>query len=804
MKSQNRTTPRSPKAGADRPVRRKGVRPLFVIGFVIIAAALAWVFLRPAGDAGARIRRMWAGEGVRKPNVVLFTLDTTRADHIACYGYPKVKTPVLDGLARRGVLFEQAATATPLTLPSHCTIMTGMFPTYHGVRVNGNTALSDDQTTLAEVFEAQGYQTGAFIAAFVLDGRWGLKQGFQHYDDQFDLKKYKHLDLGEVQRPGNEVMDAALAWLDGRKDGPFFAWIHLYDPHVPYAPPEPYRSEYAGRGPAGLYDGEIAFMDEQIGRCVTWLAKNGRDKDTVILLVGDHGEALGSHGEGTHGFFVYDYALHVPFLVVAPFPELEGRRVASQVSTADVFPTLLDLAGVKPPLKAQGRSLLPAMFRPDRDPGRPAYSEAMAANIQFGWSELRSLRTPRYKYIDVTRAELYDLSRDPEEQVNVFGEYPEVARRMKEELERTVAETSAGAPTPQAANLDKDTLERLSALGYIGAPVSMKKASGSAGPLADPKDKLQVFNAVTRAGELILDQKYDNAIPLLESALREDPTIPQALLLVSTCYSETGRKEEAKAKLDVILKGDPESVQALISLASILMDEKKDEDVLALCKRTLSVDEKNGQAYTLMGDVYMGREAYLDALPYYEKAAEIQPKITRNRLNLAACLVGAKQYERAEKELKDVIGESPKFPLVHFNLGLLYEEQGRLEEARAAYAEEIAAFPKEYKARFNLGKIMYKLGDKAGSLSEFREVVSLAPNLAEGHLLLARGLLYEPDPPLEEIRAMVDRGLGLAEKPEVKALGYFLLADIYNRQHNPEKVNEALQKARAWQERSHS
>ena len=176
-------------------------------------------------------------------------MDTTRADHLACYGYPNIKTPNLDALAGRGVLFEQAATAAPLTLPAHCTIMTGMYPTYHGVRVNGNTALGDEQTTVAEVLSARGYQTGAFIGAFVLDGRWGLKQGFQHYDDQFDLKKYKHLDLGAIQKPGNQVMDAALAWLEEQKKGPFFAWIHLYDPHVPYAPPEPYFSEYGSRGP---------------------------------------------------------------------------------------------------------------------------------------------------------------------------------------------------------------------------------------------------------------------------------------------------------------------------------------------------------------------------------------------------------------------------------------------------------------------------------------------------------------------------------------------------------------------------
>lgn len=280
---------------------------------------------------------MWSRAGVDQPNVILITMDTTRADHLGCYGYAGAKTPRLDALAGRGVLFEQAAASSPLTLPAHCSILTGMYPTYHGVRINGNTALSEEQTTIAEVLAAKGYDCGAFIGAFVLDGRWGLKQGFEHYDDQFDLKKYKHIDLGAIQRPGNQVMDAALSWLEGRKDKPFFAWIHLYDPHTPYEPPEPYLSEFGPRGLTGLYDGEIAFMDEQIGRCVDWLERNGLNNKTILVLIGDHGEGLGSHGEGTHGYFIYDYAVHVPLIVVTPFKGLQGVRVSSQVRAVDVF-----------------------------------------------------------------------------------------------------------------------------------------------------------------------------------------------------------------------------------------------------------------------------------------------------------------------------------------------------------------------------------------------------------------------------------------------------------------------------------
>ncbi len=773
--------------------------PVFVVGVLGLAAAL-WLVFRPAGDAARRIAGFWSSEGVRKPNVILFTLDTTRADHLACYGYPNVRTPNLDALARRGVLFEHAASASPLTLPSHSTIMTGMYPTHHGVRVNGNTALGDEQTTLAEVFAGQGYETGAFIAAFVLDGRWGLKQGFAHYDDRFDLKKYKHIDLGAVQRPGNEIMDAALTWLDEKKGRPFFTWIHLYDPHMPYAPPEPYRTEYGARGPIGLYDGEIAFMDEQIGRCVAWLDKNGLDKSTVILLVGDHGEGLGSHGEGSHGYYIYDYATHVPLIISSPFAAIQGKRVASQVRTVDVFPTLLDMAGLSDPVKPEGKSLAPLLFHPEEESGEPAYSESMSPNLQFGWGALHSLRTLRYKYIDAPRPELYDVSTDPEESVNLLPQSQDIARKMKADLDRLMAESSVGAPAPQAANLDKETMERLTALGYVGGPVSSKKASAPGETLPDPKDKLLVFNAVTRAGELFVNNQYKEAAEGLEAALKNEPIIPQAMLVLATCYDELGRREEAKATLDALLKAEPESVQGLIVLANILLEEKKDDDVLALCKQALAVDERNNSALSLIGQVYMGRLQYAEALPYIERAVDVQPKVARDRLNLAACLVGLDQYERAETLLKGVISESPKFPLAHYNLGLLYEEQGKLDEARDEYTQEVTNYPAEFKAHFNRGKLLFKLGDRAGSLAEMRQVVKLAPKLAEGRLMLARGLLYEAVS-LDEVQSEVQAGLSLAETNELKALGYYLLADVYNRRHDPQKVAEALKNAEYYKSR---
>jgi len=757
--------------------------------------ALLWL-LRPSLDPGRAVRRLWAERGVEKPNVVLITLDTTRADHLGCYGYARGSTPNIDSLARGGVLFAQAASPAPLTLPAHSSIMTGIYPTYHGVRVNGSTALGQSQTTLAEVLSEKGYKTGAFIAAFVLDGRWGLNQGFQTYDDRFDLKKYKHIDLGSVQRPGNEVMDAALAWLESHKQDPFFAWIHLYDPHTPYEPPEPFLSEHGQRGLAGLYDGEIAFADSQVGRVLSWLRAHALDEKTIVVVLGDHGEGLGSHGEGTHGYFVYDYALHVPFVVKTPFGGLRGVRIDSQVSAIDVYPTILGLVGIDATERVHGRSLLPAMFHPRAEANAYAYAESMTPNLQFGWSALHCLRSSRYKLIQAPRPELYDLLADPGEMTNVYQRHQAVAREMTRELDRLMRETARDAPEPETADLDKETFERLAALGYVGV-AAPPRTSGASEALADPKDKLLIFAAVQQAGELIVKDQYPAAAELLEAALRDDPKMPQARLMLGGAYSELDRAEDAKAQFDLVLKDDPKSVQALIGVANLLMREGKTEDVIALCERTLSLDERNMQAYALLGEVYADRKKPAEALPYFEKAVEIQPKLTRNRLNLAGSLIEVRQYDRAEKILDEIVAESPRFPFAQFSRGLLYEEQDRLQEARRAYAAEVEAYPRHFKPRFNLGKVLFRLGDRAGSLEQMREVIRIAPNQPEAYLFLARGLLLERAA-IDEIQALVEKGLSLARASDTRALGFFLLADVYNRKHQPDKANEALRRADAY------
>jgi choline-sulfatase len=766
------------------------------ITFVLVAAG-AYIYLRhepSAASPRAAFERLLKKSGISKPNIVLITLDTTRADHLPIYGYTGVRTPQLERLARRGLVFEQCVTASPFTLPAHCTIMTGLYPTYHGVRINGNTALSEKHETMAKLLGSRGYDCGAFIGAFVLDGRWGLKQGFSEYNDDFDLNKYKQLDLGLVQKPSREVVDEAIDWLAKRRDRPFFAWLHLYDPHIPYDPPEPYRSEYGDRGPTGLYDGEIAAMDAQIGRFYDWLDENDLTDNTILVLVGDHGEGLGEHDESTHGYYIYDYVVHVPLLIVTPFAPLQNRRCPEQVRTVDLLPTVEEMAGIAPGKNLHGRSLLPLFYSESENEKRPAYSESMAPQLQYGWSPLYSLRQFPFKFIDAPRAEFYDLKNDPGENNNLrLRQFPK-AREYKKILDKLIADTGRNAPKTEAADLDQETMRRLATLGYVGSLTAPKAAAGGTN-LADPKDKIAIFEAVSKSTELTFNEKFTEAAALLEGILAKDPEVIQARLILANAYQKLQRNAEAKAQLDAVLKQDANHIQALVGMASILRNEGRYPDVISLCQKALAVDANSTQALELMGNAYMDRKEYGKALPALQKAAAVQAKMTQYQQNLAACFIFLRQYAQAEKILNDISRGFPKFPLVNFHLGLVAEEKDDLALAENGYRKEIECYPRSVPARFNLGKLLLKKGDFDGYMAEMNEVIKLAPDMAEGRLFLARGQLRDPAADLAAVQAGVEIGLKNTRAPELLALGWFLMADIFDRKHQPAKVRDALNKA---------
>ena len=373
---------------------------LGVVGLALTATACAG----EAPDFAAR-----RGEHVY--NALVVTVDTIRADRVGAYGFQDVETPVMDSLADEGILFEAAYGPTPLTLPSHTSLMTGTYPVHHGVRDNGGFVVPEDLETLAELFQSNGYRTGGFVSAYVLDARWGLDQGFDAYYDEFDVTGQRVVAMGGVQRPADEVIDEAIAWLDDG-EGPFFLWVHLYDPHAPYEPPEPYRSLYAGRP----YLGEIAFTDSQIGRLLEHVEERGERDRTFVALAGDHGESLGEHGEVQHGLFVYEGAIRVPLIFWTPFDAYRGVRRAEPVSLVDVAPTLLEMTGIPVPRRAHGASLV-SRFDPRTEvEAPPVYSESWYGRLHYGWSDLRALIDGTTKLIESSEPELYDLQDDPGEE----------------------------------------------------------------------------------------------------------------------------------------------------------------------------------------------------------------------------------------------------------------------------------------------------------------------------------------------------------------------------------------------------
>ena len=432
-----------------------------------------------------------ASSGRTEPNVVFISIDTLRADHLGCYGYKAIRTPNLDSLAADGVRFERAYSAVPVTLPSHTVMFTGTYPTLNGMHDFSGNKLGANQTTLAAVLKDAGYATGAVLGSAVLDSRFGLNRGFDFYYDHFDFSRLQESNLDEMERPGNVVADTALDWLAKNSDKKFFLWMHLYDPHYPYRPPEPFATEYRDRP----YDGEIAFADTQVGRLIGFLKQKGLYRNTIIVVTGDHGESLGEHGEKTHGFFIYNATLHVP--VIIRVPGEPAKTIGNVVNLVDLMPTILDAVKQKIPAQVQGKSLLPLINGKPIDP-QNLYAETFLPRLHFNWSELRSVENQKYHFIDAPKPELYDLSKDPAELENLFDQKKAVSEEMRALLARMIKENSGDQELAEKSGLDPALADRLRSLGYMafsggGNPTISNRS------LPDPKDRIQVYELISDA-----------------------------------------------------------------------------------------------------------------------------------------------------------------------------------------------------------------------------------------------------------------------------------------------------------------
>ncbi len=733
-------------------------------------------------------------------NVLLFTLDTTRADHLGCYGYPDARTPNIDRLAADGFLFKNTTAQAPLTLPSHSSIFTGNYPYRHGVRDNGGFYLGPENTTLAELLKQQGWTTSAFVGAFVLDSRWGLNQGFDFYYDNFDFAKYKKISLDSVQREGGEVIKAFFDWFKTNGNRRFFSWIHLYDPHTPYEPPEPYKSEYAGR-PWGLYDGEIAYVDSLIGQVLESLREKGILDKTIIVIAADHGESLGEHGESFHAFFIYDATVSVPLILRLPASSMKAKAIDAQVENVDIMPTLLELLGIAVPDEVQGRSLVPLLAGSRAGADRMAYSESYYPRYHYGWSELKSLRTARYQYIQAPRPELYDIVRDPMERNSIYGQSGSEAERFIKEMKRIEERSRArGDESNAPLQPDDDTLEKLKALGYVGGFTSSARLRRSTG-LADPKDKIHLYNKIKQAEGASADREYDDALKRLGEVIDEDPGIMEARQVRGQIYMELDRPADAVEECRAALEIDPEYEAAIFTLAQAYRKLKKFDEASAGFERLIQMDPKDPKPYLNLGEISIDVGNFDSAISHLEKAVAADPAHSAVAHNLlGSAYLEKKMLEPAEREIRTSLEMRPQMPDAHYNLGLLYEEKGDLQRAADEYRKEIEIHTAAYPAYFNLALLCAKTGDRQGELENFKEAVKANPLFARGHLFLAKAYLDRNEDFDEAIRLAL-KGLELEPEAESAPLGHYVLADIYNRLGRLSEYRAELEKGRALEAR---
>jgi choline-sulfatase len=711
---------------------------------VLLMLALAAACRREAPQAVVRAER---------PNVLLVTIDTLRADHLGCYGRQIAETPTLDGLATRGVRFETAIAPAPLTGPSHASILTGRNPLGHGFRNNSGFVLAPTVSTLAEAFREGGYRTGAFVSGFPLDRRFGFDRGFQVYDD--------HLPRGNdrrrtpyVERNADDTTRAALGWLGPQRapaggQGPWFLWVHYYDPHAPYEPP---AVDLAERFRATPYDGEIAFVDRQLGRLLQALGERAETDRTLVLVTSDHGESLGEHGEATHGIFIYDATIRVPWVMAGPGVGA-GRVPRTVVRSIDVAPTLLDYAGLAPRKSVDGRSVRPAADGREM-PDAPSYSESLYAEMELGWAPVHAWRTAGFKLIETTRPELYDLSQDPSETVNRFGDQPARAADLRRGLAAALRQRP---PSNAAAPVDASTMERLKSLGYVSGPGGSPRRGGV---LRDAKDGVHLLRPLNR-GMSAARADPELAIRELTTVLNEDPGLLMARRTRAVAFAAAGRHELAVADLrqleqdglltpeDAIVLGDnlrsvgrtaeastvlervarenPKFAQPLLSLAEVRIQEGKHAEATELCERVLKLVPDQIEALRRLGDLALLRGDLGAADARYSRILALDPADVPAMTKLGVVSMRSGRGDRAMNLFRQVLQHDPKNGEALLYLAGALASGGRPADALPYFERALNAGPRSTMALNGLGLTRLATGDRSGAAAAFRESLRLDP-----------------------------------------------------------------------------
>jgi arylsulfatase A-like enzyme/Tfp pilus assembly protein PilF len=631
------------------------------------------------------------------PNVLLITIDTVRADHVGAYGSTTAATPVIDRLAREGVRFADATSQAPLTGPAHAAILTGQYPARLGVRDNATTPIPPGATTMAEIFKGRGYRTGAFVGAFVLGPEYGFGQGFDTVDATF-----AQFNAGmklQAQRRAGEVVDAALRWLRGGNQ-PFFAWVHLYDAHTPYDPPAPFRARFR----ASPYDGEIAYVDSNVGRLIAALEQSGELDRTLVAVMADHGEGLGDHGEAEHGMFLYDSVLHVPWVMRLPAKDAAGTVVKTQVRSIDVLPTLTAIAGAAAPDNIDGQSVVPYIRgAAPRDPV-PSYAETFYPKWHFGWSELKSIRVGDWKYIDAPKAELYDMRADAAERRNAVDARGPLVQGLSTELGRIHGGfgASANAEAPQP---DPDTLARLRSLGYIG--IAAPSASGARGP--DPKDmlpKMETFRSgISRAIDALSRGQADTAIAELKRLTAINERSYELHLFLGDAYASKRQADLALGEYAAASVLNPHSAAPLLSAARIYLSQNDFIRATQKVEEAARIEPGSSEATLARGMIAEQQGQHTLARTQYEAAVHANGSDVQARVQLASLLLRLNQPAAASGQFETLLGMGYRPARMHYGLAQAAEAQGDVKRAIAEYRLALQLEPALTPAKDALAKL---------------------------------------------------------------------------------------------------
>ena len=641
----------------------------------------------------------YPGKALKKngTNLLLITIDTLRADRLSCYNPNFLMTPHIDALAARGTIFKRAFAHNSTTLPSHANILLGTTPLYHGVHDNFNFIIREEMVTLAEYLAEQGYATGAFIGAYPLDSRFGLAQGFTTYDDEY---KRQHEDnFYSPERRAEAVINNAVDWI-GRQTSPWFAWIHCYDPHVPYDPPEPFKSRFA-KTP---YDGEVAYVDQEMGRLFKYLESQNLIENTAIIFTGDHGESLGDHGEETHAFFAYNSTIWIPLIISAP--ELKPRSNTQTVSHIDIFPTVCEILKLKKPAFLQGESLLSAM-KGKKLKARPVYFESLYPYYNRGWAPLVGFIRGDEKFIDSPIYELYDLKADFNEKINLFQ--PAQIRTYKDYLERIIKDFSAPENTKAKYKFDRKSLEKLQSLGYLsGSHVAINKKFTKAD---DIKVLLPIYYKTQDAWDTYKAGKTEAAISSLQKILAEKNKIDMAYKRLAGIYSETGRTHEALEILEQGLEQFPSSYETFIDYLKTLNNAAKYAQVIkAIDESDFAEIDLDPELWYQLGLAYLHLREYSQAIKAYEKTISLDsnyPEVFHNlgETYLALALKSKKRDDlgKAAEMYQKAIELDPTFPKPFNGLGKVYHSRGDISAAIGQWKKALKVDPDHSGSLFNLG-----------------------------------------------------------------------------------------------------